>query len=108
MIESHYFWQNISILALGTLAIRGSIIAISARVKISNEIKEIFSFIPAAILPAFIVPSAFFHEGHAEWVFGKERFLILALAAVVCYVSHSMLATIVFGLATLYVISLMT
>ena len=93
-------------LAFGTLAIRGSIIAVSRKLKISERIKEFFSFIPAAILPAFIAPSVFFHEGKAAVIFGKERFVILIFATIVCYFSRSTLATIVFGLGSLYLVTL--
>jgi branched-subunit amino acid transport protein len=106
MIDSEYFWNNIFFLALGTIAIRGSIIALSARVKISDRVKELFSFIPAAILPAFIAPAVYFHNGHVDWVFGKERLLILILATAVCYFTRSTLVTITFGLGALYFISL--
>lgn len=105
MIESHYFWMNIFFLAVGTITIRGSIIAISTKVKISDRTKELFSYIPAAILPAFIAPAVFFHQGSVSWVLGKERLLILVLATVVCYLSRSTFATICFGLVALYLIS---
>ncbi len=82
-----------------------SIIALSARVKISDRVKELFSYIPAAILPAFIAPAVFFHEGHVEWSFGKERLVILILATLVCIYTRSTLLTISFGLGLLYLIS---
>ncbi len=105
MIDASYFWFNIFILAIGTLAIRFSIIAISSRVVVSERTKEIFSFIPAAILPALIAPMVFFHNGQVAWIFGKERTLVLALAIMVCYISRSTLVTIVFGLVALYLIT---
>lgn len=88
-------------LAIGTLTIRGSIIAISSKVKISDRLKEIFSYIPAAILPAFVAPVVF-HQGKVAWLGGKERFAILLLSALVCYFSKSTLVTICFGLGALY------
>jgi branched-subunit amino acid transport protein len=108
MIETSYFWWNIFFLAVGTFAIRASIIAVSSKVKISDWYKEIFSYIPAAILPAFIAPAVFFHEGHIEYLYGKERFLVLVLATVVCFVWRSTLATIGFGLALLFTLNLFT
>lgn len=101
MIPNEYFWNNILLLALGTIAIRGSMIAISGKVKVSDRLKELFSFIPAAILPAFIVPMAFYHHGHVEVVFGKERLVILIFATVLCYFLRSTLLTIACGLIVL-------
>ncbi len=106
MIETGYFWRCIFILAAGTIAIRGSIIAVSARVRISDRWREIFSFIPAAILPAFVAPAVFFHQGSVAWAFGKERFLVLVVATAVCYFSRSTLATVAFGLVALYFLHL--
>lgn len=105
MIEPSYYWNNVVLLALGTLAIRGSIIAISGRVKIPERLRELFSYIPAAILPAFIAPAVYFHEGNVGWLFGKERCVVLVLAAVICYFSRSTLATIMVGLAALYTVT---
>lgn len=102
MIETNYFWMNIVLLALGTISIRFSLIAVSSKVKISDRAKEIFSFIPAAILPAFIAPAVFFHEGHVAWLAGRERLVVMILATVVSFFTRSTLATIVFGLLALY------
>lgn len=102
MIPQGYYWINIFLLGVGTLAIRGSIIALSAKVKISERLKELFTFIPAAILPAFVAPAVFFHEGTVSWVLGKERVVVLVLATILCAITRSTLATITFGLAALY------
>ena len=105
MIESQYFWMNVFCLMVGTITIRASIIVMSAKMEISPRLRELFSYIPAAILPAFVAPAVFLHQGHVQWAFGKERLLILALATPVCYFTRSTLATITFGLVALYIIS---
>lgn len=102
MIPLGYYWLTVVLLAIGTIAIRGSIIAISARAKISDRLKELFTYIPAAILPAFIAPAVFFHQGEVSWVMGKERVVVLILAAILCWVTRSTLATVGFGLLALY------
>lgn len=102
-IESDYFWLCTFFLMIGTIAIRLSIIMISGKVKISERVKQLFSFIPAAILPAFVAPAAFFHNGQVVTFMGKERLLVLILATVVSYYTRSTLLTIVFGLAALFV-----
>lgn len=101
-IEPSYFWTNVLLLGMGTFAIRGSIIAISSRVRISDRAKELFSFIPAAILPAFIVPAVVLHRGQVGLVFGKERMIALVLATAVCFLWRTTLGTIVVGLVTLF------
>lgn len=102
MIPTGYYWTNVFLLAIGTIAIRGSIVALSAKVKISDRLKELFTYIPAAILPAFVAPAVFFHQGTVSWMQGKERLVVLALATILCWVTRSTLATIGFGLVALY------
>lgn len=108
MIEASTFWTVVVGLMVGTFSIRYLLIAISSHVKISERVKELFSFIPAAILPAFITPSAFFHEGQAAWLLGKERMVVLLLSTVICLWLRSTLLTILFGLLTLFVFTRIT
>jgi branched-subunit amino acid transport protein len=105
MIEPKYFWLNIALLSLGTLSIRGSLIALSSRIKISERTKELFTFIPAAILPEFIAPAVYFHQGYVEWLAGKERLFILLLAIVVAYFIRNTLVVVAFGLIALYALT---
>ena len=104
-ISDQYFWTVIFSLAVGTIAIRGSIIAASSRFRISDRMKEAFSFIPAAVLPAMAVPMVFYHKGHQEWLLGKERFVILVLASILAVYSRKMTVVLIFGLVALYVAS---
>lgn len=107
MISHNYFWLNIFLLAVGTFAIRFSIIAISSRLTISQRLREIFSYIPAAILPAFIAPAVFFHRGQVDFLNGKERFFILVAATVISFYTRSTLLTIGFGLGALYLVGIL-
>lgn len=103
MINTNYFWTIVIFLALGTFIIRGSFIFLSSKINIPARVLEVFAFIPAAVLPALIAPLVFFHHGEIEPLYGKERLIILLLATGVCYLTKSMLATIIFGLVTLFV-----
>ncbi len=104
MIANGYFWTNIILLTIGTFIIRASFIATSAKVQISERHREIFSFIPAAILPALAVPLVFYHQGQVQALLGKERFFILILATVVAFYSKKMTFTLIFGLSSLYLL----
>lgn len=105
MIQPDYFWFNIFLLAVGTLAIRFSVIAVSKKLTITDRHKEIFTFIPAAILPAMTSQMVFFHQGQVGGLFGKERLVILLLAGVVCYFTRNLMATVGFGLVALYALT---
>lgn len=105
-MDSSYFWTSIVGLGVGTYAIRSILLFMSSKIKISEGVKDAFTFIPAAIIPAILGPMVFFHNGDLEIFLGKERLLVLVFATVVCYFTKSMLATIVFGLSTLYFLKL--
>lgn len=105
MTEELYFWGVVTMLALGTLTIRGSIIAMSSKIVITEKTKEVFSFIPAAILPAFIAPSIFYHQGQLVEIWNNERLLVIILATVIFLATRSTLACIGFGLSLLYILT---
>lgn len=105
MIQTQYFWLNTVLLAIGTLLIRSSILLFSSKLVISERTKEIFSFIPAAILPALAAPMAYYHPGQISWLLNKERMLILILATGVAYFSKKMTTTLIFGLVALYLLT---
>ena len=102
MINAGYFTLNVILLATGTFLIRGFFIALSGRMKISEKTRELFGVIPAAVLPAFILPATFYHQGIVEALQGKERFLALIAAVAVTVYRRSTLLTISIGLGTLY------
>lgn len=105
MISDQYFLLNVVLLAMGTLIIRGCFIALSGKMKNSEKLRELFSFIPAAVLPAFIFPATFFHRGVVESIYGKERVMILIASAVVFFFVRSTLLIITFGLTLLFVVT---
>ena len=105
MINNNYFLLNVALMALGTITIRGCFIALSGKMNISPKLKDLFTYIPAAILPGLVVPSTFFHQGMVEWMGGKERFLILLASSIACYFVRNTLFVISFGLALLYLMT---
>ncbi len=105
MIDKNYFLLNVLLLTAGTLVIRGFFISLSGKMKVSDKMKELFSFIPSAILPAFIFPATFYHQGSVEAVGGKERFLLLIVCGIIFYFKRSTLLIISAGLILLYLIS---
>lgn len=106
MINNNYFLLNVFALTVGTIMIRGSFIFLSSKMKISPKLKELFSYIPAAILPTLIIPATFFYQGKVDIFGGKERFLILLVSIVAVYFIRNTLFIIIFGLALLYVLTI--
>lgn len=106
MINSNYFLINVAALTIGTIMIRGSFIFLSGKMTISNKVKDLFGYIPAAILPTLIVPATFFHLGKVDLLGGKERFLILLVSILVAYFIRNTLFIISFGLILLYLVTI--
>jgi branched-subunit amino acid transport protein len=104
-VNENYFLTNVCLLAIGTFAIRESFILISGKMKHTVKLKEFFSFIPAAILPAFIFPAVFFHQGTVDWLAGKERLIVLILSGAAYYFFRSTLFIISTGLLLLYLLT---
>lgn len=105
MINHHYFYLVVALLAVGTIFIRGFFIALSGKMKISLPLSDLFTFIPAAIFPALIIPATFFHQGSVELLQGKERFFILIVSSFACFFVRNTLFVISFGLILLYLVT---
>lgn len=102
MIDAHYFYLITLVLVIGTLIIRGGFIAFSHKVNISPMARELFTYIPAAILPCLIFPGVFFDQGNVEWLGGKERLLVIVVSFMLTYFIRNTLFCITTGLALLY------
>lgn len=87
---------------IGTFTIRSFLILASSKINIPQRVKELFSYIPAAVLPAFIFPSAFYHQGSVDFLMGKERFVVMIASGFWFLKTRSPLTTIIFGLLFLY------
>lgn len=105
MITDSAFYIAVGLVGLGTLTIRGSFVFLASKIHITQRSRMIFSFIPAAVLPALVTGMVYFHQGQVDWLAGKERMIVVTLAAVVSYYSKNMLVTILFGLTTLYCVT---
>lgn len=105
MIPDNYFLTVVVLLAVGTLSIRGAFIAFASKMNLSPKVRELFTYIPAAIFPAIVVPATFFYQGQVDWLGGKERFLIIIAAGIACYFIRSTFFVIVFGLSMLHLVS---
>lgn len=93
-------------MGFGTFLIRSSVIYMSGRITISDRLKEIFTFIPCAILPALVAPMVFFSKGEVQTLMYKERVVALLVAVFIAYKSKNILVTIIVGLAVLYCLKL--
>lgn len=104
-MSGSYFWTNILALATGTLIIRGSMIFLLAKARFSETTREILSYVPSAVFPAIIAPAILLHQGHVDWLAGKERIPAALLTIAVFLVTRSPLGSLVAGIALLSILS---
>lgn len=104
MIDSNYFLLIVFLMCLGTFLIRYSFIGLSDRMKIPNEVKDLFTYIPAAILPGLFIPATFYYQGQVTALLQKERFIIILLCFLLTIFIRNTLLCITVGLGLLYLV----
>lgn len=102
MQSEWYFWQVVVPIGIGTFLIRCSFIFLGNRVQIPPVVRELFTYIPAAVLPALAIPMVFFHQGVVASIQGRERLMAFIIATIICLFSRNVLVTIISGLCILY------
>lgn len=105
IIDNTYFLIVVALLSVGTILIRGSFISLAGKMVINHKLKDLFTYIPAAILPALIIPATFFHQGKVDYLLNKERFAIVLASLILGHFIRNTLAIISFGLIALYFVS---
>ena len=100
-------WMILGAVALGTILLRLSFIALLARVEtIPEPVLRALGLVPAAVLAALVAPSL----THAEGSFDPTtiRFGAGVLASLVAWRTKNVLATITAGMITLWVLQALT
>ena len=102
-LDDGLVWTLVVLLGLGTFALRLSFIQLRGRVdEFPPAIERSLAYVPAAVLAALIFPALFVLDGTVGGVV-NARVLAAGVAAVVAWRTESMLATIVVGMAVLWV-----
>lgn len=101
-----YFWKTVIPLGIGTLLIRSSLIFLGQKIKLSNFSKDLFTYIPAAVLPALALPMVYMHEGIVAQFAHKERLIAFIIALIVSLKIRNILVIISVGLLSLYILKL--
>ena len=97
-------WLSIIIAGILTYFTRMTMIALVSRDMLGNKIKAVLAYVPSAVFPAIIFPAIFindygtFIEMHDPKIFGA------IVAIVVGYFSRNVIATILSGLISYWII----
>ncbi len=97
-------WLTIVGMGLVTFAARASFIFLPPHTRIPELLRRSLKFVAAAVLPALVVPDVLFHGTPGSLPFDPERLVAAICAAVIAWRTRSMVATIITGMAILFLL----
>lgn len=104
MVDMGMYWPVVLGIGLGTFLIRYSFILIMDKVTLPDAVHRMLRFIPAAVLPALVVPSVLLHKNGVTTFAGWERVIAASIAVLVAWKTRNVLATIGSGMVSLWVL----
>ena len=87
-----------------TFLTRFSMIALLKKEMFNERIREVLSYVPSAIFPAIIFPAIFLDSFGSIQLENNPKILAAIIAMCVGVVSKNILATIIFGLVSYWLI----
>ena len=87
-----------------TFLTRFSMIALLKKEMFNHRIREILSYVPSAIFPAIIFPAIFLDQAGSLQLTDNPKILAAIIAMVTGIISKNILATILFGLTSYWLI----
>ena len=97
-------WSLIIYCGLITFLTRFSMIALLKKEMFNDRIREVLSFVPAAIFPAIIFPAIFLDNSGLFELENNPKILAAFIAVLVGVISKNILATIFSGLAAYWIL----
>ena len=88
----------------GTFFLRALFISFLSGMDLSPSFVRLLRFIPASVLAAIVAPPIILHQGAISPLMGKERLVAAVLASLVAIKTKSILATLITGMAALYLL----
>ena len=108
LTSGYLFWIITLVVGLGNFALRAIFVYAMERIPITETLRTILSYIPAAILAALVAPAIILHQGNLtlplDWLSGNERAIAALAALLVSFWKRNMLLTIVTGMGILYLL----
>ncbi len=103
MSELAQFWLMIGVLAAGTWAMRSFPIMLHGHVPHPPWLERLLRHVPVAALTALVVPGVFYTHAGEVYSFAPARTLAGAVAMLVALRTKNILATLLVGMAVLWV-----
>ena len=112
-ISGPIFWAIVMTIAVGNFLLRAVFVFAMERIPLTDNLKLILKYIPAAVITALIAPAFVLYQGSADfssltpllsWLDGKERLLAGIAALAIALWKRSMILIILVGMAMLWLL----
>ena len=97
-------WLSIIIAGILTYFTRMTMIALVSRDMLGNKIKAVLAYVPSAVFPAIIFPAIFINDYGTFIEMNDPKIFGAMVAIVVGYFSRNVIATILSGLISYWII----
>ena len=97
-------WLSIIIAGILTYFTRMTMIALVSRDMLGNRIKTVLAYVPSAVFPAIIFPAIFINDYGTFIEMNDPKIFGAIVAIVVGYFSRNVIATILSGLISYWII----
>jgi len=97
-------WLSIIIAGILTYFTRMTMIALVSRDMLGNRIKVVLAYVPSAVFPAIIFPAIFINDYGTFIEMNDPKIFGAIVAIVVGYFSKNVIATILSGLISYWII----
>ena len=97
-------WFTIIIAGIITYFMRMTMVALIARDLLGERVKEVLAYVPSAVFPAIIFPGIFINDYGAFIEMNDPKIFGAIVAILVGYFSRNVIATILSGLSSYWVI----
>ena len=97
-------WFSIIVSGIVTYFSRMAMIALIDRDMLSSKVKEVLNYVPAAVFPAIIFPGVFFNDFGLFVEYSDPKIYGAIVALVVGFYSKNVIATIISGLISYWLI----
>ena len=97
-------WLSIIIAGVLTYFTRMTMIALVSRDMLGNRIKDVLAYVPSAVFPAIIFPGIFINDYGTFIEMNDPKIFGAIVAILVGYFSRNVIATIISGLFSYWII----
>ncbi len=97
-------WLSIIIAGILTYFTRMTMIALVSRDMLGDRIKAILAYVPSAVFPAIIFPAIFINDYGTFIEMNDPKIFAAVVAIIVGYFSRNVIATILSGLISYWII----